>query len=128
MEATKKIVRETTNPTAANSSVYSNLDHSLSLLEANANALKRQNVVTATDSSMDALLLPNHKNKAILFTLSKLPIATSIVLSDTSIKNSFVLNGQLDITHNLVPSFDQLLNIYRGNIKNTCLQNKETII
>ena len=118
----KKIVRETANPTAATSYVFSNLHESIKSLEK----------VTITDITSlpqtDCLNLPSHKKKAILCTLAKLPIASSRAYCDSNIKKTFLLNGQLDIDEKLVPSLTNCLNTYRGNIKGSCLENKEELV
>ena len=49
--------------------------------------------------SPKVLNLPSHKKKAILATVSKLPIATSRAYTDQTIKKAFILNGQLDVGH-----------------------------
>ena len=118
----KKIIRETENPTTASSYIFSNLQDSINKLEK----------VTITDVSTlretNCLNLPLHKKKAILFTVAKIPIAASRAYSDTNIKKGFVLNGQLDYEHKLLPSLDNCLNTFRGNIGGTCLENKKVLV
>ena len=116
----KKILRDTTNPNSSNSSVYSYVDKALSLMEHSINS---DDVETTK-----VLLLPSHKKKAILATCSKLPIATARAYTDDNIKKAFMLNGQIDIGHKLLPSMSNLLNTYRGDIESTCLKRKEDLI
>ena len=110
----KKIVRSTDLPTAANSSVFCHLEEMFQRLDS----------ATGND---ERLHLPCHKKKAILLTLSKLPIASSRAYSNHIIKKAFLLNGQLDIDHKLVPSLDNCINTYQGDINGTCLEQKENI-
>ena len=44
------------------------------------------------------------------------------------IKEGFIANGQLDHDSRLVPSFDNLIHTYRGEIKGTCLERKEQLV
>ena len=68
------------------------------------------------------------QKKAILVTVSKLPIATAKAYTDANIKKAFMINGQLDLAHKLVPSLFNLLNIYRGDIDTTPLRNRKELI
>ena len=79
-------------------------------------------------SNTDVLFLPIHKKKSIQMTLRKLPVATAKAYSDTVIKRTFVLNGQLDPKHYTIPSYINLLHTYRGNIQNTCLEDRQRLI
>ena len=116
----KQILSDTTNPHSSNSSVYSIIEKALASMEP-ANI--------ATDSSCTkVLMLPLHKKKAILATSSKLPIATARAYTDANIKKAFMLNGQLDVSHKLVPSMSNLLNTFRGDIEGTCLKKKDELI
>ena len=111
----KKIVRTTENPTAANNSIVHHLE---------------QTFIRLDQHSIDggSLHLPSHKKKAIILTLAKLPIAASRAYSVHVIKKAFMLNGQLDIDHQLVPSLENCCNTYRGNIRGTCLEERKELI
>lgn len=111
----KKIVRTTENPTSGNSAIYHHLQKTFDRL---------RNEPTDADS----LHLPSHKKKAIILTLAKLPIAASRAYGDHVIKKAFLLNGQLDINHQIVPDLENCLNTYRGNISGTCLEDKKKLI
>ena len=115
----KRLNNNTKSPHTCNSSVFHFLQTAIDSLENENNS-----------SSVNGrrLNLPSHKKKAIIATTSKLPIATSHAYTDAHIKKAFVLNGQLDISHNLVPSLNGLLNTYRGDIEGTCLTDKESLI
>lgn len=63
-----------------------------------------------------------------MYTASKLPIATHRAYDDNVIKEAFVVNGQLDSESRLVPSFENLIHTYRGNIKGTCLEKREELV
>ena len=84
--------------------------------------------IAADSSCTKVLMLPLHKKKAILATSSKLPIATARAYTDANIKKAFMLNGQLDVSHKLVPSMSNLLNTFRGDIEGTCLKKKDELI
>ena len=111
----KIIVRTTENLSPSNSSIYHHLQQSFIKLSNNP-------------PDGDAVLLPSHKKKAIILTLSKLPIATSRAYSDHVIKKAFMLNGQLDLENQLVPCLENCLNTYRGNIGGTCLEDGKELI
>ena len=111
----KRIVRSTENPTSANNSIYHHLQQQFSNLSKDPKA-------------DDHLQLPSHKKKAIMLTLAKLPIATARAYGDHVIKKAFMINGQLDLDHQLVPSLENCLNTYRGNISGTCLEQRDTLI
>ena len=70
----------------------------------------------------------SHKKKAIIFTASKIPVAAHRAYDDYVIKEGFIANGQLDHDSRLVPSFDNLIHTYRGEIKGTCLERKEQLV
>ena len=111
----KKIVRTTENPFNANNSIHHHIQQCFEQLHNNA-------------PDGDSLHLPSHKRKAILFTISKLPIAASRAYADHVIKKAFMLNGQLDIDNQVVPSLDNCLNTYRGDMAGTCLMEKKKLI
>ena len=111
----KSIVRTTENLSPSNSSIYHHLQQSFIKLSNNP-------------PDGDAVLLPSHKKKAIILTLSKLPIAASRAYSDHVIKKAFMLNGQLDLENQLVPCLENCLNTYRGNIGGTCLEDGKELI
>ena len=117
----KRIINDTDNPHALNSSVYQILDQSLSSLH--STSIQEDNT-----TSNKVLNLLCHKKKAILSTVSKLPTATSRAYSNKTIKKVFMLNGQLDVSHKLVPSLNNLMHTYRGNIEGICLTSKETLV
>ena len=56
-----------------------------------------------------------------------MPIATSRAYSEAIIKKAFIINGQLDPHLKVVPSYEGLMNTYRGDTKGTCLENKEKL-
>ena len=113
----KRLAKNTDNQHTCNNSVYDFI----------ANALV--NMESCRDDQVSKVLkLQAHKKKALLSTVSKLPIITSRAYSDAVIKKAFVLNGQLDISHKLVPSLTNLLSTYRGNIESTCLMKKDELI
>ena len=74
------------------------------------------------------LILSSHKKKALLATLPKLPNVTGRSHSIANVRIAFIVNGQLDINSKLVPSFSNLLHTFRGDIRNTCLENKQWLI
>ena len=111
----KQLVRSTEAPTSANNSVYHHLEQEFKRLD-------------LASSETESLHLPSHKKKAILLTLSKLPIASSRAYSDHIIKKAFLINGQLDVNHNLVPSLSNCLNTYRGNIEGSCLEDGQNLL
>ena len=117
----KRIINDTHNPHACNSSIHRFLDQTIT-------SMHPSNVNAGSNTPNKILALPSHKKKAILATISKLPIATSKAYSDQTIKKAFILNGQLDVAHNLVTSLNNLLHTYRGNIEGTCLKSKESLI
>ena len=116
----KKVISDTKNPHSSNSSVYRFLDQTLTSMESRHHSIQHP--------SPHVLNLSLHKKKAVLATVAKLPIATARAYTDENIKKAFALNGQLDLTHRLVPSLQNLLNTYRGNIESTCLKKKEELI
>ena len=118
----KRIINDTDNPHASNSSIYWILDQTISSLHPDATG---KNVNTFPNMVLN---LPSHKKKAVLSTVSKLPIATSRAYSDQTIKKAFLLNSQLDVSHKLVPSLNNLMHTYRGNIEGTCLTSKERLV
>ena len=111
----KRIVRSTENPTSANNSIYHHLQQTFTNL-------------SNDPTSSDFLHLLSHKKKAVILTLAKLPIATARAYSDHVIKKAFMINGQLDLDHQLVPCLESCLNTYRGNISGTCLEQRSTLI
>ena len=116
----KRIVNNTENPHSSNNSVFQFIEQRLIAME---------NGSTAEHPDMPVLKLQNHKKKAILSTAAKLPIATACAYSDNIIKTAFIVNGQIDLFHKLVPSLTNLLNTYRGNFEMTnCFKNKENLI
>ena len=115
----KKAVSEAANPNASNSSVYLHINQCLLSLEHN---------LTSNSSTGRKLKLALHKKKAILFTASKIPIAIHRAYDDHVIKEGFVANGQLDNDSKLVPSLNNLIHTYRGEIKGTCLERKEELV
>lgn len=118
----KKIIRETDSVNASNSMVYSYLSEEFDRLEVH-------NIDDDLDNSnCPVLVLPAHKKQAIKLTLAKIPVATSRAYGDEVIKKAFVLNGQLDPKHKVVPSFKNLLNTYRGNVAGTCLENRQAMM
>lgn len=106
-EQMKRVINETHNPHSSNNSVNRFLDQTLLSLESRHQS--EEAVSTRT------LNLSLHKKKAILATVSKLPIATAQAYTDNNIKKAFVLNGQLDMGHRLVPSLNNLLNTLDTN-------------
>ena len=117
----KRISNNTANPHSANSLVYCFLAQDISSLET-------KNLLTPNTSPSKILNLPIHKKKVILVTASKLTIAWCQAYSDLHIKKSFILNGQLDISHKLVLCLSGLLNTYRGNIEGIYMKTKETLV
>ena len=107
----KSILKNMDLPNAAISHIYHYLEQELAKLQ-----------------EEEVMILPNHKKKAILSTISKLPNATGKSHSISNIRKAFILNGQLDVDSMLVPSFENILHTFRGDIKNTCLENKEWLI
>ena len=112
----KRVNNDTEMPHTSNNALYHYLEQTLMSME------------TPTGASPSVLKLQSHKKKAILITAAKLPIAAACAYSDKIIKKAFVLNGQLDMSHKLVPCLTNLLNTYRGDIKHTCLSNGEELI
>ena len=113
----KRITNNTENQHPSNNSVFNFINSKLNELDGSNGT----NTIT--------LKLQNHKRKAILSTVSKLPIATSRAYSDNTIKTAFILNGQLDIAHKLVPSLSNLMHTYRGDIEGTSwYENREQLL
>ena len=113
----KYLPRQIDTPTAGNNSIHHYLEQKINSMPSS----------TQPSNSKQILKLPSHKKKAILATVSKMPIATSRAYSEAIIKKAFVVNSQLDPTYKAVPSFTGLTNTYRGDIKGTCLENKESL-
>ena len=111
----KKILKSTENPTSANNSIVHHLEEMFASFSEEING-------------STSIHLASHKKKAIILTLAKLPIAASRAYSDHIIKKAFVLNGQLDTDHLVVPSLENCCNTYRGNIHGTCLENRVDLI
>ena len=107
----KSVIKEMEIPNATVNHIYHHIDMELKRLQEN-----------------NELILSSHKKKAILATIPKLPSATGKSHSLSNIRKGFVLNGQLDYDHKLVPSLTNILHTFRGNIKDTCLENKEWLI
>ena len=113
----KRITNNTENQHPSNNSVFNFINSKLNELDGSNGT----NAIT--------LKLLNHKRKAILSTVSKLLIATSRAYSDNTIKTAFILNGQLDIAHKLVPSLSNLMHTYRGDIEGTSwYENREQLL
>ena len=56
-------------------------------------------------------------------TVPNLPAATGTSYSVANVHRGFIANGQLDAESTIVPSYQNLLHTYRGNIEGTCLEN-----
>ena len=113
----KRITNNTENQHPSNNSVFNFINSKLNELDGSNGT----NTIT--------LKLQNHKRKAILSTVSKLLIATSRAYSGNTIKTTFILNGQLDIAHKLVPSLSNLMHTYRGDIEGTSwYENREHLL
>ena len=74
------------------------------------------------------LNLSSHKKKAILSTIPKLPSVTGKSHHISNIRKGFILNGQLDIDSKLVPSLSNMLHTFQGDIRGTCLENKDWLV
>ena len=83
--------------------------------------------LTPTDP-LKVLRLSNHKRKAIIFTIPKLPRATGRSHSLHNVTKGFVLNGQIDSEKKLVPSLSNMFHTYRGVLKGTCLEDATKIV
>ena len=81
-----------------------------------------------SNGSRDIVRLASHKKKAILFAIPNLPGVTSDVFTISNVRCGFIYNGQLDPETASVPSFENLVNTYRGDVEETILQNKEALI
>ena len=69
-----------------------------------------------------------HKKKAILDTVTILPEATGTAYTFENVKKGFILTGMIDSFSNSVPSLDNLFHTYRGNMENTCLEDKKDLV
>ena len=105
------LIKEMDSPNATVNHIYHHIDKELKKLQ---------------ESGL--LVLSTHKRKAVLCTIPKLPSVTGRSHSLSNVRKAFVLNGQLDLDSMLVPSFDNLLHTYRGDITKTCLANKEWLL
>ena len=112
----KRVNNDTELPHASNNSLYHQLQQTLLSME------------SQTELNTKVLRLLSHKKKEISITVAKLPIAAASAYTDKIIKKAFILNGQLDMTHKLVPSLNNLLNTYRGDIQNTSLTSGDELI
>ena len=106
----KALLKTMENPHAATNSIFHDLETKINHLE-----------------YCNVMLLPSHKKKAILTTVSKLLSLTGKSHSLSNVKKGIILNGQIDSVDKLVPSLCGTLNTYRGNINNTCLKDKQWI-
>ena len=68
------------------------------------------------------LKLKSHKKKALLFALPNMPAATGAAFTVPNVRRGFIYNGQLDAKTTSVPSFKNLINTFRGNITDSCLE------
>ena len=110
----KKFVQEMNSPNSASNRVYHFIDNALTLLELSFGS--------------QVVKLPSHKRKAILITTSKLPSATGRSHTTSNVRKGFMMNGQIDIESELVPSVTNALHTFQGDIDGTCLQNKEWLM
>ena len=69
-----------------------------------------------------------HKKKAILDTVTILPEATGTAYTVENVKKGFLLTGMIDSFSNSVPSLDNLFHTYRGNLENTCLEDRNFLV
>lgn len=76
----------------------------------------------------DIVRLKSHKKKALIATIPNLPVATGVAYTTENVKKGFIYNGQIDAVHNSVPCYSNLLHTFRGDLTNTCLSDKESII
>ena len=60
--------------------------------------------------------------------MPNLPSATGLAYTIENVKKGFLYNGQIDDTHCSVPCIDNLINTFRGDVQDTCLDNKQRII
>ena len=113
----KSLLRSTETPTVTNNSIFHYLQQKINLMSPNR-----------VDSLSNRVInIPAFKKKAIIATISKIPIAASRAYSDSNIKKAFIMNSQLDISNKVVPSFLNILNTYRGDNAGTCLEEKEEL-
>ena len=76
----------------------------------------------------DIVRLKSHKRKALIATIPNLPVATGDAFTTDNVKLGFIYNGQIDSTHNSVPCYDNLIHTFRGDVEETCLDDKKNII
>ena len=103
-KCTKQQIPKTNTPHVSNNGVYF-------ALEKEINAL----INNSRDATGRVLNLLKHKKKAILMTVSKLPIAAARAYSSENICKAFMRNGQVDIEMKLVPNLANIFHTYRGS-------------
>ena len=67
-------------------------------------------------SSTRIVILPNHKKKALLAGLSKLPKAMSLAFRTDTVVKAFQDNGQIDLEDEVIPAIKGMVGTYRGII------------
>ena len=81
-----------------------------------------------SNGNRDVVRLMYHKKKAILFALPNLPAVTSDAFTVSNIRKGFIYNGQLDPETTSVPSMQNLINTYRGDVEDTILSDREKLM
>ena len=76
----------------------------------------------------DIVRLRSHKKKVIMFALPNLPGATGQAYTIPNVRKGFMYNGQLDAEMATVPSFQNLINTFHGEVSESCLDDREAII
>lgn len=79
-------------------------------------------------NSTDIVILPNHKKKALLAGLSKLPTAMGAAFKPANVRKAFYGTGQIDATNKIMPSIEGLIGTYRGTIGGNHFLKKSTEI
>ena len=78
--------------------------------------------------TQDIVKLKAHKKKALLFALPNFPAATGAAYTVPNVLKGFIYNGQLDVESTSFPSMRNLINTYRGDISECCLDDKTKLL
>ena len=80
------------------------------------------------NGNRDVVRLMTHKKMAILFAIPNLPGVTSDAFTVSNIRKGFIYNGQLDPDTTSVPSFQNLISAYCGDVEDTILNDRTKLM